>query len=175
MYISIVWVKWMKIKKKYFACCREQQYTLYHNFFENLLTFFVSCYAIFRLLFSSTMTWEEGEWTNGKKKVLSWHVPNSRKSLLIIPTFTYNLAMHRAKLRIFLDVNLWKTVEVVQKNKFLEGIIIFKWQILTFQKNQKNNNFRKISKRDKYFTWKFDFIGFKPNYFPNFLNYFQFC
>ena len=63
MYISIVWVKWTE----FFACCREQQYTLYHNFFENLLTFFVSCYAIFRLLFSSIMTWEEGEWTNGKK------------------------------------------------------------------------------------------------------------
>jgi hypothetical protein len=36
--------------------------------------------------------------TNEGKKVLSWHVPNSRKSLLIIPTFTYNLTIHTLEL-----------------------------------------------------------------------------
>lgn len=51
-YISIVWVKWMEIKKKIFACCREQQYTLYHNFLKTFWRFlfhvmpFSGCYFL---------------------------------------------------------------------------------------------------------------------------------
>ena len=39
------------------------------------------------------------EWR--EKKVLSWHVPNSRKSLLIIPTFTYNLTIQKWNYSLF--------------------------------------------------------------------------